>query len=332
MKKNDFFRVLTAAFPVLSLTLLFSSCQHDTVDPELLPEICFEQQILPVFLSSCGTTGCHSAADDHEYVFTDYSGILRAVKAGNPDRSAAYIAISASHGEDMMPPAQPLSEQNRMLIRAWISQGALYTTCETTDSITDTVSNYYNPYACFNRDILPVLRSSCAMTGCHDAATHREGYIFDNYTNTMKAVVAGKPLSSKLYEVITKADGEDRMPPSPYSRLAQSQIDSIYNWIKRGALDEDCGTQCDTISEVSYSLVVEPIIAANCRACHTGTSPSGGIRLDAYQDVATLAASGKLTGVLRGTGTYTPMPPSGPLDECQIRQIELWVEAGYNEN
>jgi len=312
---------------------LLPACQHDTVNPYAIPEVCFEEQVLPVFMSSCGTTGCHSASDNHEYVFTDYTNIMKAIRAEKPDRSPAYIAITASHGEGMMPPSEPLSQVNRMLIRAWIEQGALNTTCQQTTDTTGTTdtTSYYNAFACFERDVLPVLRSSCAMTSCHDAATHKDGYVFETYASTMKAVVAGSPLSSKLYEVITES-GEDRMPPSPYSSLSSAQIDTIYNWIARGALDEDCGTQCDTLSEVSFSTVVSPMITANCKGCHSGTVPASGIALENYTDVAAIASNGSLMGVLRSKAGYTPMPPTGPLDACIIRQVEMWVEAGYPQN
>ncbi|MFZ5940904.1 MAG: c-type cytochrome domain-containing protein [Bacteroidota bacterium] len=331
--KKGCFKHAGLYLPAAGLILaLFTACQHDTVNPYALSEVCFETQVLPVFQSSCGTTGCHSASDHHEYIFTDYSQIVKAVKAGQPDRSAAYIAITASHGEGMMPPSEPLSQNNRMLIRAWIEQGALQTTCNGSDSIIDTTSTWSNPYACFGRDILPVLRSSCAMTGCHDAASHREGYVFDSYTSTMKAVVAGYPGSSKLYKVITANGEDDLMPPPPHEPLTSAQIDSIYNWIARGALDEDCGTACDTLSEISFSAVVSPMINTNCKGCHSGTAPSGGIALTNYQQVAAIAANGKLTGVLKNEQGYVPMPPSGPLDACMIRQVELWVAAGYPNN
>ena len=102
------------------------------------------------------------------------------------------------------------------------------------------------------------------MTACHDAATHKDGYVFETYASTMKAVVAGYPASSKLYDVIATNESDDRMPPSPYSSLSAAQIDTIYNWIARGALDEDCGSSCDTISEISFSTQVFPVITANC--------------------------------------------------------------------
>jgi hypothetical protein len=169
------------------------------------------------------------------------------------------------------------------------------------------------------------------MTGCHDAITQAGEYVFTNYTNTLKAVSQGNPSESKLYNVITTTELGDKMPPNPYPALSTAAIDSIYSWISYGAPDEYCGEACDTITEPTFSGTVWPIIDLNCRGCHSGGAPSGGILLTNYTEVAASATSGKLTGVLRD-GTYMLMPPSGPLSECRIRQIELWVQAGKQNN
>jgi hypothetical protein len=55
------------------------------------------------------------------------------------------------------------------------------------------------------------------------------------------------------------------------------------------------------------------------------------VLLTNYSDVAAQASNGKLTGVLRD-GIYVLMPPAGPLSECKIRQVEIWVNAGYQNN
>jgi hypothetical protein len=145
--------------------------------------------------------------------------------------------------------------------------------------------------------------------------------------------MAGNPSESKLYEVITITEPDDKMPPSPYQPLSSAAIDSIYKWISYGALDEYCGEACDTVSPVTFSGIVWPIIEQNCRGCHSGLSPSGGVLLTNYTEVSAQATSGKLTGVLRG-GAFVlmPSPPSGPLSECRIRQVELWVQDGFLNN
>ncbi|MFZ2287414.1 MAG: c-type cytochrome domain-containing protein [Bacteroidales bacterium] len=308
--------------------LNFISCRHELILPENIPEICFEHEVLPIFRNSCGITGCHDGSGEDDYILTDYLGISHSVISGKPYESPVYKAIIARTGEDRMPPDKPLSRESRMIIRLWIEQGARLTSCPDT---TSRPSDFVNPRACFSRDILPVLVSSCAMTGCHDAATHEEGYIFAGYSTTMQAVRPGNPSESKLYEVITEPDGEDRMPPSPLPRLSSAQIDSIAAWIGYGALDEFCGEACDTINPVTYSATIRPAVNTYCTGCHSGTAPGGGVRLETYANVSSVAASGVLMNALRGNGV-PKMPPAGSLSTCRIRQFELWINNGYPNN
>ena len=305
------------------------SCVHESNEIAMLDEVCFEADILPIFQTSCAISGCHdNSGGESEYIFNSFEGIQQAVVPGNPKASPAYKSlVNKWSGEDMMPPNQPLSEENRTLIRVWISQGARRTSCVPIDSAT-----YSNPKACFQRDIIPVLLSSCAISGCHDAITAEEEFKFIDYPNVLRAVSAYNPTNSKLYEVITRTDLEDRMPPPPYNALPEQQIDSIYSWIKNGAMNEFCGEPCDTVSEISFASHIWPIINTNCKGCHSGASPSGGINLLNYADVNSVASVGKLVGAVQRKSPFFPMPPSGSLSLCKVRQIEMWVQNGFLNN
>jgi hypothetical protein len=230
-----------------------------------------------------------------------------------------------------MPPSNPLSLENRTTIRLWIEQGAMLTLCPDSSLITSIPPSYSNPRACFSRDILPVVVSSCGMAGCHDATTHKSGYIFASYSTTLNSVRPGSPGGSKLYQVISASGGGDRMPPSPRPRLAQAQIDSIAAWIRYGALNEACGEVCDTINPVKFSGAIWPTIQTACTGCHSGTTPSGAITLTNYANVQTVAASGLLMKSLTGNGV-TRMPQSGSLSACKIRQFQIWIANGYLNN
>lgn len=326
LKSRIIFLGINLIFLVTSFSLV--SCRHEAIIGDKFPEICFEQEVLPIFRNSCSMTGCHDGRGENHYVFDNYLDISHAVVAGNPNQSPAYKAIITSFGEGRMPPDNPLSLENRTIIRLWIEQGARLTSCQ--DASTEP-PGYVNPRACFQRDILPVLVSSCAMAGCHDAVTHKEGYSFVGYSTTFTTVRPGDPAGSKLYQVITTSSGEERMPPSPYVRLSQAAIDSIAAWIRYGALDEFCGEVCDTTSAVTYSGVIWPVVQVSCRGCHSGTSPGGGVRLESYADVAAVAANGVLMNALKGNGV-PKMPPAGSLSTCRIRQFELWINSGYPNN
>lgn len=335
-KKNFLQYIIMAGLSTILIIVITYSCTHDSEGIGDIREICFEDEILPIFQNSCALSGCHDSRGSAEgLVLNSYSSILGSISPGDPTASPAYTSLTAS-GEDRMPPDSPVPVQNRQLIRIWIEQGALNTTCQDTttqDTTTqDPGDGIITRRACFERDILPVLHSSCAISGCHDALTHEEGYVFDNYTGILRAVSPGNPRDSKLYEKITDNDSEERMPPPGYDPLPQEYIDSINNWIIYGALDEECGTSCDTTSEMTFSGNVWPIVELNCRGCHSGTSPSGQVFLTGYDEIAAVVSIGLIPSVLRGTGDNPRMPPTGSLPECTIRQIEIWIENGYENN
>ncbi|HKK43693.1 MAG TPA: c-type cytochrome domain-containing protein [Bacteroidales bacterium] len=329
-------KVLLALTGIVTFAGWVISCTHKA-DISGLPEVCFEGEVLPVFQNSCAISGCHDGQGGGEsrLALNTYAGIMQGISQGNPDASRIYQAIIAKGGEGQMPPGQPLSLDNRTLIRIWIEQGAQETLCAAatvpTDTTSGTGSTFFNTRACFTRDIQPVLVSKCATTNCHDATSHRSGYNFTTYSSTMNAVVAGDPSNSRLYRVITLSSGEDKMPPSSSPQLTSAEIDSIYQWISYGALNETCGETCDTINPVTYSGVIWPEIQTACTGCHSGSSPSGNVSLASYSDVAAAAANGSLMNALKGNGV-TLMPPSGSLSTCQIRQFEIWIANGYANN
>ncbi|MFA5330136.1 MAG: hypothetical protein WC384_20245 [Prolixibacteraceae bacterium] len=125
-KQHGLFSVLVI-LSVGSILFLVNSCQHDGTPADQMQQICFTDQILPVFQNSCGTTGCHSGGE-HEYNFTNYAGIMRAITPGNADKSKAYKAMTSQF--QLMPPNNALPIEKRTLIRLWIEQGANETTCD----------------------------------------------------------------------------------------------------------------------------------------------------------------------------------------------------------
>jgi hypothetical protein len=82
----------------------------------------------------------------------------------------------------------------------------------------------------FQQQVLPILVSNCAMSGCHDDASHQDGVILTSYEKVMNTadVRPGRAGSSKLYEVLIDTDPDDRMPRPPRSPLTSQQIQIIY--------------------------------------------------------------------------------------------------------
>lgn len=164
----------------------------------------------------------------------------------------------------------------------------------------------------FDKDILPILNSNCAFSGCHDAASAENGVILDSYENVL-ATVDVEPFNlddSELYEVLTDNDEEERMPPAPTDRLNQEQIQIIAKWILQGADDLECDpglSECDTM-EVSFANDVQPLIVTHCQGCHSGATPSGGIDLSDYAGIKVVAENGFLVGAISWESGFEKCP------------------------
>jgi hypothetical protein len=164
----------------------------------------------------------------------------------------------------------------------------------------------------FVNEILPLIQSSCAKAGCHDAIT------------------PGNPGGSDFYEVLVETDPKKLMPPPPASLTAE-QKNAIRLWILQGAKNNGCQNGCDT-TNVSYSKSIWPIFESTCRGCHSGSGASGGIRITDYTSLKTLVDNGKLVGVLGRKPPFPSMPPAGPLEACAQAKIEIWIKAGAPNN
>lgn len=316
---------LTLLVPITLTAVLFGidSCKHEGIPADQFPEICFQDQVLPIFQNSCAS--CHGSTKGEAGLdFSNYAGIMKATSPGNPDKSKVYQAITSTF--QLMPPDNALPKEKRTLIRLWIDQGAKETTCTTTGT-----TQSGTLWACYDRDIQPVLMSSCAVSACHDATAHREGIDLSSYAKAQLAISAGNPTSSKIYKAITASPGsESFMPPKPYSALSKTAIDTIYSWIKRGGLNEECASPCNTTGTIAYASHIKSIIDLSCVSCHGANSPSGGIKLLTASDVQTVAKTGKLLGAVKRQSGYASMPPAYALSDCDVRQFELWIKQGYN--
>lgn len=187
----------------------------------------------------------------------------------------------------------------------------------------------------FTRDVLPILVSSCAMSGCHDQNTAMDGVRLTDYQSVMQTadVSPGNPSGSDLYEVITEDDLDKRMPPPPSNPLSTDKIQLIYKWIMQGALNLECGDADCNLDNVTYSQTIVPIIGTYCLNCHTQSSSSGGVNLETYAGVAQVGNNGRLYGAVSHASGFSAMPPSGgKIPDCKIQQINKWINDGTPQN
>ena len=93
------------------------------------------------------------------------------------------------------------------------------------------------PAISFGNDVKPIISTNCTQSGCHGAVSY-SGFQLLSYDDIMQFVKTGDEATScKLYHVITGKSGEEIMPPSPNSPLADEQIKTILLWMKQGAIN-----------------------------------------------------------------------------------------------
>ncbi len=185
----------------------------------------------------------------------------------------------------------------------------------------------------FNKDVFPIIQSNCNMAGCHGNGSAQEGVDLTSYDGIMLTgeIKPFDPNGSDLFEAITETDVEDRMPLAPANALTADQIDKIRRWIEQGAKNNFC-SDCDT-NLITFSGAVFPTVQSNCKGCHSGAAPSGGISLTNYSEIKSQAESGALYGVVNHEVGFVPMPfGQAKLDDCKIVQIKKWIEAGALDN
>lgn len=232
MKNHSFFGLLGVASILLLVVFTTSQCQHepigninntgiDTTHKTVVQEdtnICFERDILPLFVSNCATTGCHDAASRVEGLnLTNYTNIMRGVRANLPNNSKYYTAITSG----FMPPYTVMPPAQLALIKKWILQGAKNGTncpvkCDSTN------------YA-FAKGVQPVLNTYCV--GCHTSANAGGGIILDNYSGVKSAALSGKLMGS-----ISGTAGYSFMPKGG-AALNSCQQAQIRKWIAAGCLN-----------------------------------------------------------------------------------------------
>lgn len=183
----------------------------------------------------------------------------------------------------------------------------------------------------FQNTILPILISNCAMSGCHDQVSAREGIILTDYVQAINtgSIQPGNAKHSELYEAITDFNSDDIMPPSNYGSLTSEEINAIKTWIDQGAINNMCG-KCDT-NNFTFSSGVWPIVESNCQGCHTNATQENGMhQFNNWQDI--VADSEAFWGSILGID-YSPMPQnSNGLNDCQKTIIRKWLDSGAPNN
>jgi hypothetical protein len=201
---------------ILISLLTFYRCTKN----KIVPNLCFNKTILPIFISKCTTSGCHSGGNgrrEDRFNFTTYEGIMESVTPYHPLLSSVYTECSGINPS--MPPDNYAALTNDELysIKYWIHTGAKnQNDCNVS---CDTIN------VTFSGKILPLFNTWC--TGCHNASNNGGGYDLSTYVGVKNAV-----LSNRLMGSINQLNGYSKMPK--VGKLDVCDIIAVQKWIDAG--------------------------------------------------------------------------------------------------
>lgn len=177
---------------------------------------------------------------------------------------------------------------------------------------------YVKP-VCFDTDVLPILNTKCAMSGCHNSTNKAGGLDLSSYD-------AIQTYSSK--DEILKYISNGTMPKTGSLTVQEKEI--LARWAGQGYSRGECAsnTSCDTAT-VTYTNGVKQIFDTYCTGCHNMSNQSGGYALDTYMSCVNCANSGRLMGAVEWLSGYSAMPKGdNKLSDCNISKIQKWINSG----
>ena len=220
---------------------MFVACKHDIINDPNAPKtdttiivtppvsgggtsplasdtVCFNTEVLPLYSSYCGSSGCHDITSHKEgVILTDYSRIMLGIRAKQPNNSNYYTIIG--HG---MPPrnSPQMTTANIETIKKWIEQGALNTQC--TNVCDTTVFTYAGA-------VQTILANNCG--GCHGSKPGTANVYLGDYASAKSYITSNSTifLNAINYKATTASKN---MPQS--GKMVACKITQIEKWIKNG--------------------------------------------------------------------------------------------------
>lgn len=234
--------------PLVAVVLALAACVHEPPFPpegpivddggngggggeEPEPIVCdpntifFEQQVLPLLISNCAVPGCHNQpTDDNDDIeITSYATLMASdiIRLNDPLDSDLWEAINETDPADVMPqpPQNPLTAEQKEIIRQWLLQGAQNNSCVPTTCDTLNVT--------YSGTIAPLVAQRCG--GCHGGGSPQGGLDFGTWDDLHLVADDGR-----LAAAIQHLDGAVAMPPSG-NMLPDCRIQQFLIWIADGA-------------------------------------------------------------------------------------------------
>jgi len=208
MKKG--FVLLIVFLGIFSLT----TCTKDVY----MPNACFSEDILPIFVSNCTMSGCHNKIDKEAgYDLSNYEGIMKGINAGHPLTSEIYSTIKGHNPSMPQSPYPKLSSSDISKIKSWIQMGAA-----NSSNCSDCDTSSYT----YNARVKVIIQSWCK--GCHSTASPGGGIDLSSYSGVVSAIPNNQLLGS-LKHLATFSS-----MPKGTAKLSQCDIDAIEKWINAG--------------------------------------------------------------------------------------------------
>jgi uncharacterized membrane protein len=231
-----------APYIALFIIVLFVACQHDIINnpnaanatpiivvtpptsggsntaPAVSDTVCFNTEVLPLYSSYCGSSGCHDISSHRSgVILTDYSRIMNGIRAKQANNSDYYTIINGS-----MPPRNypKMTTANIATIKKWIDQGALNTQC--TNVCDTTVFNYAAA-------IQTIIANNCG--GCHGSKPGTANVYLGDYASTKAYILANTTIFNNAINW-TATTASKNMPQS--NKMVACKITQIQKWIKAG--------------------------------------------------------------------------------------------------
>ncbi|MGZ4054309.1 MAG: hypothetical protein ACXVPY_09085 [Bacteroidia bacterium] len=205
-------KILIAILVLLTFTL--STCTSDLYNPD----VCFQENVLPIFVSKCSTSGCHDGTGhDHHYDLTNYDGIMKGIVPKHPAQSSIYNSITGLN-PSMPPNGSPqLTKLEISYIKIWIKMGAK----NSSNCISCDTTNF-----AYSARIKPLFDSWCM--GCHNTGNAGGGFDFSSYSGIVASVT-----SHRLLGTLQHLSGFSPMPKNT-NALSSCDIGAIEKWIAAG--------------------------------------------------------------------------------------------------
>lgn len=207
-------------FGILALVLsFFVSCTSEYIG--LDRQVCYEEEVAPLIISTCTRSECHNPADKAGgYDLTDFNELLSIVKPGDYAGSELYKVITNAFSPMPPDPFDRLTKSEILTLSLWIEQGAQKdVVCNLPPCDTAEVG--------FNKTIVPILNTYC--NGCHAGNQPQGGVNYNSYSGVKQTVTDNTLLGS-----IRRQSGYIFMPKNG-NPLPACQVLQIEKWISEGA-------------------------------------------------------------------------------------------------